>query len=532
MHLSKFMNGSPILLGDSTVPGLQLPEELRKLIPDIIKACKDFGLEFYPIVVQKLTYDEISEVASYQGFPVRFPHWKWGMEYAELQKGYEHGRHRIYEMVVNTCPAYIYCLDSNDLVDDVTVIAHAIGHTDFFTNNIFFSPTSGNMMNQLANNGTRIRRYIARWGKEKVTEFIDDVLKISTLIDPAKAWSQKKVKDVIVEDKRKYADPLRLPVKEGHEYMDSWINTESWKKKQDRKAKELEVAKELDLFEDTTKDIMGYLKDHAELKPWQQDILAMLYDEAMYFVPQRTTHMMNEGWASYVDFNIIAKQGYASLGQESHDMGIVSYATHKMGVLGGKYSMNPYKLGYCLFSDIEERWNKGRFGDEYDACTNMQERENWDQNLGLGQEKVLEVRKYYNDVAILSEFFTPDFCNKYEFFEWKQYPNGEYKIEDRNPEKIKQKLMKRHINGGLPDIRLADPNHKSKGFLFLEHQWDGRVLHAPYATSTMAAIYKIWGKDVLLSTKNASGEELVLHCYGPDDDFVEISSREKYEAHL
>lgn len=101
---SKMMRGSPILMGDSTIPGVELPKEFQVLIPTIIKACRDFGLDFYPTVVQMLTYDEISEVAAYGGFPVRYPHWRWGMEYNELQQGYEHGLHRIYEMVVNSNP--------------------------------------------------------------------------------------------------------------------------------------------------------------------------------------------------------------------------------------------------------------------------------------------------------------------------------------------------------------------------------------------------------------------------------------------
>jgi len=526
---NKFMHGTPILCGDNTVPGLKLPEELAKLVPEIIKACHNFGLDFYPIVVQKLTYDEISEVASYHGFPVRYPHWKWGMEYSELQKGYEHGKHRIYEMVINTNPAYIFCLDANTLVDDVTVIAHAIGHNDFFKNNVFFAPTSENMMNQLANHGTRIRRYIARWGKERVTEFIDDVLRIDSLIDPMKAWSQRRVKDVVVRDERKYFQPGRLPVKPDHEYMDAYLNPPAWKEEQNQRAKDREIAQELGMFRDPTKDIMGYLKDHAPLKPWQQDILAMLYNEAMYFAPQRMTHMMNEGWASFVDFNIIAKQGYASLGQKRHDMGIFDYAVHKMGVLGGKYSMNPYKLGFCLFTDIEERWDKGRFGPEFEQCQDIKLREDWDQKLGLGHSKVLEVRQYYDDVTILAEFFTPDFCNKYEFFDWKRYPNGEYKIENRDPHIIKKKLIKHYMNGGLPEIRLADPNHKGKNTLFLQHEWDGRMLFAPYAKATLTSLYKLWGNDVCLATRNKGGEEVVFHCYGPEEEFIELVTRQKYE---
>jgi spore cortex formation protein SpoVR/YcgB (stage V sporulation) len=60
-------------------------------------------------------------------------------------------------------------------------------------------------------------------------------------------------------------------------------------------------------------------------------------------------------------------------------------------------------------------------------------KQDWDLNLGLGHGKVFEVRKLYNDLTLIMEFFTPEFCEKYEFFEWKKYPNGEYKIESKDP---------------------------------------------------------------------------------------------------
>ena len=85
--MNKFFHGSDLLLGNNTVPGVELTPELKKYIPVILQACRDWGLDFYPTVVQLLTYDEISEVAAYGGFPVRYLHWQWGMEYEELQRG-------------------------------------------------------------------------------------------------------------------------------------------------------------------------------------------------------------------------------------------------------------------------------------------------------------------------------------------------------------------------------------------------------------------------------------------------------------
>lgn len=522
----KFMHGSPVLMGDNTIPGVSIPPELKKLLPEIYKKVSDFGCDFYPTVVEMLTYDEISEIAAYGGFPVRYPHWRWGMEYEELQRGYVHGMHKIYEMVVNSRPVYLYCLDSNTLVDNVTVVAHALGHADFFKNNIYFSQTSQNMMNQLANHGTRIREYMTRWGKERVTEFIDHVLRIETLIDFSKSWERKKIKNPIIKDERKYKHPNRLKSKEDHDYMQDYLNPQEWIDNQKEKIEKLEAAEYLDIFNSSTKDIMRFIRDYAPLKPWEADIVAMLYDESMYFAPQRITKTINEGFASFCDYNIMARQGFSSLGQDHESSGIIEYSHHKMGVLGGKYSMNPYKLGFCLFLDIEERWNKGQFGSEWENCEDIREKENWDKKLNLGHDKVFEVRKFYNDLTFIMEFFTAEFCEKYQFFEWKKYPNGEYKIESRDHKKIKKKLIQRYTNGGLPEIYLTDCNHKGKGILFLEHKSDGRPLYDPYIRPVIQSLRYLWKNDVCLSTKTSDGTELIYRCLG--EDVIDVMDRNQY----
>ncbi len=36
-------------------------------------------------------YEQINSVAAFGGFPMRYPHWRFGMEYEQLSKGYEWG---------------------------------------------------------------------------------------------------------------------------------------------------------------------------------------------------------------------------------------------------------------------------------------------------------------------------------------------------------------------------------------------------------------------------------------------------------
>ena len=428
----------------------------------------------------------------------------------------------------NTNPCYIYCLNSNTLVDNVTVVAHALGHNHFFKNNIYFSPTSQNMMNEFANNGTRIKKYMSRYGKEKVTEFIDSILKIDTLIDPAKAWENKVIKDPVIRDEKTYLHPNRIKIEKDRLHLDPWINSKEFIKSENKAIKEIERKEEIGLFQNPTKDILGYIKNNAPLKPWQADIISMLYEEALYFYPQAMTKTCNEGCASFVDYQIMARNGLVGLGQKTHDDGIIEYAKHKMSVLGGKYSMNPYKLGFYLLLDIEERWNKGKFGKEYDECQNADEREKWDKNLGLGKEKVFEVWKYYDDVNFINEFFTQEFCHKHEFFEWEKKPTGEYVIVSKDHLQIKRKLMQKHLNRGLPEIKLIDPNHKNKGYYLLEHTWDGRQLYQPYVSEVLSAVFALTGRPVMLCTKNKNEEDIVYVAPTKKSDDMQVYKKEEY----
>ena len=522
------MSGTPILMGDNTIPGIKLHKELKPLIPKIEEACRKMGLDYYPIVVEIVSYSDMSELASYGGFPVRYPHWSFGMEYEELSRGYEYGQYRISEMVINASPCVIYCMDSNTLVDNVDVIAHAIGHNDFFKNNIFFTPTNSGMVNKMANHGSRIRKYMRTWGEEKVTEFIDDVLRIQTLINPSNAWKEKVIQNAVIKDKRKYNYPRRM--KTDHNYMDPWLNSEEYMAREHKRVEQKDIADQLDLFIKPERDIFCYIKDNATLKPWQQDVISMLYEEAMYFSPQRQTKMINEGWASYCDYHIMCREGLVSLGQKSDDCGIIHYAKHKMMVLGSKYSQNPYKTGFELLLDIEDRWNKGKFGAEYDECREMNERKSWNKNLGLGKEKLFEVRRSCNDYTLIQEYFTPEFCEEKEFYEYKRHPNGEWEIVSKDFKRIKAKMLQKYLNGGLPDIRLVDPNHRGKNWFLLQHYCDGRPLYDSYAREVLTSIWKLWKHVVVLSTKTMDDKEYVYICDGANPkEHVDVLYRQEYD---
>jgi stage V sporulation protein R len=161
-----------------------LPQELAEAQQWIEGIARGHGLDFCETIFEMCDYDEINMIASYGGFPTRYPHWRFGMEYLNMDKGYEYGLQKIYEMVINTVPAYAYLLDNNTMMDQKLVMAHVYGHVDFFTNNGWFAHTNRRMLDQMANHSTRIRRHIDRQGTAHVETFIDMCLSLDNLIDP------------------------------------------------------------------------------------------------------------------------------------------------------------------------------------------------------------------------------------------------------------------------------------------------------------------------------------------------------------
>ena len=121
---------------------MNLTPELERWRRVIHGHAREYGLDFFEVIYEILSYEEMNAIASYGGFPTRYPHWRFGMEHEQLSKSYAFGLHKIYEMVINNDPCYAYLLDANPVVDQKIVMAHVYGHSDFFKNNAWFAKTS------------------------------------------------------------------------------------------------------------------------------------------------------------------------------------------------------------------------------------------------------------------------------------------------------------------------------------------------------------------------------------------------------
>ncbi len=241
---------------------------------------------------------------------------------------------------------------------------------------------------------------------------------------------------------------------------------------------------------------------------------------------------ITHGRADVYDISVEETHRYAAAGFINHnsywhstimttralkDSEIIDYADHHSGTMGTRPgAINPYKLGIELWRHIEERWNKGRFGKEYDECDDLRARRAWDRKLGLGRQKIFEVRKHYNDVTFIDEFLTADFAAEQKLFVYGFNDKANrWEILDREFQKVKKKLLQQLTNFGQPIIEVVDGNFENRGELLLAHRHDGVDLRIDYAKDTLTNLQAMWRRPVGIVTR-VDGKGVLMRFDGRD----------------
>src|SRR5262249_14907728 len=276
---------------------------------------------------------------------------------------------------------------------------------------------------------------------------------------------------------------------------DDYINPKAALKAEEEERKKKQEKTERSFPEHPEKDVLLFLIEHAPVKPWQRDIIEIIRDEAYYFEQQGQTKIMNDGCGSDWHSTIMTQRTL-------QPWECIDYADHHAGTMA-TYGprLNPYKLGIELFRDIEHRWNTGRFGKEWEECDDLEKRRTWDKQLGLGRQKVFEVRRVHNDITFIDTFLTPDFCREHKMFSYAfQDQTGQYVIESRAFQQVKQRLLFSLTNFGKPWIYVVDGNYRNRGELLLRHQHNGVDLKLDQAADTLANIQFVWSRPVHLQT--------------------------------
>ena len=448
-------------------PRGHLPANLRHQARITESAARSVGLDFFEVVFEMLDAADVNAVAAYGGFPVRYPSWRFGMHYERLQKGYEYGLSKIYELVINNDPTYAYLVRSNSMMEQKLVMAHVMGHADFFKHNVWFGPTQRSMVEQMSYHAARIRSFVEVYGQDKVERFLDVALGLDELIDPYLPLRESRRADRKREAIQSPAERVRLDFERrwgdgaedphpGPQPIGSAPPTRS--------------SSDLPTF-----DILGFLVEHACLADWQVEILRIVRAEAYYFLPQRLTKIMNEGWASYWHSHLLT---HGLLGPSE----IVDFADCHAGATAvAPGQLTPYKLGIELFRHAHAR------GDD-----------------------LFQLRRVHNDVSFIDHVVDEDFARSNQLFVFRRNARtGKNVLVDRDWVAIKEQLLRELSWCGSPRIQLVEADADGEGGLLLVHQHEGRDLKLDEAGAQLKTLAQVWGGPVhLLTLEEGTGRRI------------------------
>jgi stage V sporulation protein R len=469
-------------------------KDLERALEQIWEIARKFGLDPFPTRFEIVPATVMYEIGSY-ALPGRYSHWSFGKAYHRMKTMYDFGLSKIYEVVINTNPAYGFLMETNSPVQNKLVIAHVLGHTDFFKNNVYFSKTNRRMVESVSTHAGRMSEYEFKYGRKTVEKFLDSVLSIEEHIDPN--FFIRRERHESTADRERPQDAPH-PAAEGR-YDDLWKLDEPTTEPDATAADDAQAAgqRQLPLPE---KDLIYFiLKNSPTLADWQRDAMAMIHEEMEYFIPQMQTKVMNEGWASLNHARIMREL-------DLPDKEMLEFAELHAGVVSPhKGQLNPYYLGYKIFEDIERRWDD----------PTARERERLGRRPGGGREKIFEVRELDNDVSFLRNYLTEELCEELDLFVYELVDDEEWTVTEKRWERVRDQLVSNMTNFGFPYIVVADGDYNGNRELYLKHQYEGAELDASYARKVLEHVHALWGRTVRLETV-VDGEPLVMRYDGEE----------------
>ena len=365
--------------------------EYQRIIERLEGIAHERGLAFDPVVFEMSDSDEIAEVAS-MGLPNRFIHWYWGGAYKELVTQQNKEVFSILELVLNTAPSHAFLRRTNSYLQNVLVIAHVLGHADFFTNNHWYRKSNKNMLNEAERHARTIRAYEEQHGRERIEKLLDALLTVATSVNAFERNPQERRKRLIY-----------------------------------------------------------YLEERAPLEDYERSLLEALCQEAEYFDLIQRTHIINEGWATFVEAELLTRLLTAR-----------EWASISVQLCNRPA---PYTIGYTLFKHLRDL---------------------------QGFDRTLEIRQFYEDISLIDMVLTDELVRHLDIFVYD--PKEKQKSYDL--QKVKEMLITQKLYKGEPRIEVDPASHGRD--LLLTHLDEDRKLEPKRVGLFLKAVYSLWRNPVKL----------------------------------
>jgi stage V sporulation protein R len=419
-------------------------DDLKMWDEKICDIAKSHNLDWFPISYEICDYYEMIGHMSYHGMPSHYSHWSYGKSFERTHQMYNLGMEGLpYELIINSNPSIAYLMRENPFYLQILIMAHCIGHSDFFKNNRIFEKTRPDaIVRKMRNAKKRIQQYSENpnIGQKAVESFLDSLhaIRFQTERNRIKRLSRKEISEKYI----------------------NLINSS------DEKNNSIDIEKPL-LEPDY--DLLSFLIDYGtHFKDWQIDMLNIVRDESWYFIPQIQTKILNEGWACFWHYKIINE---LDLPQKYH---IPFLKSHNQVVRPHVSSINPYNVGFYLFNKIERE---------------------------KGIDECFFTREIQDDTSAINCHLDIEDFRKLNLFTYSVKKN-KISIDDISDEEgwklVRSNLLKNIGVNSIPRVYVSDIS--KNGDLILNHDHDGRDLELEFAEEVILNIRKLWNREVKFFT--------------------------------
>jgi stage V sporulation protein R len=467
------------------------------------------GLSTTKINFEIVTAERMIEALAYR-LPANFSHWSFASSYEKMEKIYKHSGHGIpYEVVWNFDNPTALLVDTNPFALNVLILAHVYGHVDFHLSNMFMRKARNisDVITEARKAKYRFQKYEKLYGIEEVEKVIDAAMSFQRHQDPdpfADELSEGEIRERCLSEVRAKLKALKIQHQTARDKQEEEIRYQigACLRKIEHYKTQTPPLPEYDII----KYMIG--RSPRAKEPWVADVMSVVGDQMKALAPNMLVQLINEGYATYCHKKVmrqLAKEKFITTPEYE-----AAITFHAKVAQQHRTDFNVYCVGTAFWEMIEDKWNKGKFGPEWEACKDRDVKANWDKKLGLGAKKVKELRKILSDRMAIENYFDDDFIREEKMYIWKPYIDKEtgkekIKIAEDRPEAIRDMLVKKHTSFSLPSVAVVNGNHEGKGELLLKHFFSGFEIDNKFERGALEKLYFFWEKPVHLVTYEIEG---------------------------
>ena len=458
-----------------------------------------FSLDTYPNQLEIITAEQMMDAYASVGMPVNYRHWSYGKEFINTEKNYRRGQMGLaYEIVINSNPCISYLMEENTMAMQALVIAHAAyGHNSFFKGNYLFRMWTD--ASSIVDYLVYAKNYVAACEERHGVDAVE------LLLDSCHALMNYGVD--------RYRRPSKLSLtqelertKDREAYAQQQVN-EIWRTLPPKSGKDA-AEKELARFPaDPQENLLYFIEKNAPLlEPWQREIVRIVRKIAQYFYPQRQTQVMNEGWATFWHhhlLNTMYDDGYLEDGIMIEWLKSHTNVVFQPPVDHPAYSgMNPYALGFSMYSDIKRICEAPTDEDRY-----------WFPDIAGRDwlETLDHAMRNFKDESFIGQYLSPRVMRNFRLFaivDDEADPTLEVAaIHDEAGYRALREAMSRQYDLGSrePNIQVWSVNLRGDRSLMLRHtQHNERPLH-DNAYEVLKHVARLWGFPVHMESVGSQG---------------------------